>query len=80
LSTDRVGKESFAEKQAREKKEGKQKVLEMLTERGEVTNKDVEQTLGVSDATATRYLNELEKEGMAAQIGKSGPYVSYRRR
>jgi len=27
-----------------------------------LTNNDVEKSLGVSDATATRYLDELEKE------------------
>ena len=45
----------------------------------EITNDKVEQLLGVSDATAERYLNELEQMGKLAQIGKTGKYVIYRR-
>lgn len=39
---------------------------------------DVETTLGVSDATATRYLDELEKVGKLEQIGESGHAVRYK--
>lgn len=46
--------------------------------KGAITNNDVEALLGVSDATAERYLNELEKQGRIAQIGKTGRTVSYR--
>ena len=41
------------------------------------TNQDVEHELGVSDATATRYCDELEKEGLITQDGKTGQHVKY---
>lgn len=42
-----------------------------------VTNNDVEKLLGVSDATATRYLSKLEGEGKIRQIGTTGQSVYY---
>ncbi|MFA7309561.1 MAG: FaeA/PapI family transcriptional regulator [Candidatus Paceibacterota bacterium] len=42
-----------------------------------VTNNDIEKLLGVSDATAERYLNELEQKGKLKQVGKTGKSVSY---
>lgn len=47
------------------------------TQDGKMTNNDVEKLLGVSDATATRYLDELESEGKVRQIGKTGSGVYY---
>ena len=62
-----------------EKKEKQlQDLLEVIRERGEIENKDVEKILGVSDATAERYLAELEEQGKIEQIGKTGTAVSYR--
>ena len=43
-----------------------------------VTNNAVEQLLGVSDATATRYLDALEKEGAIEQVGIEGRGVHYK--
>jgi len=43
----------------------------------QVSNNDVEQLLGVSDATAGRYLDELEKQGKIRQVGQTGKYVVY---
>ena len=43
----------------------------------QVTNDEVEKFLHVSDATATRYLSELEKEGRIKQNSKTGKGVSY---
>ncbi|MFA7253420.1 MAG: DeoR family transcriptional regulator [Patescibacteria group bacterium] len=37
-----------------------------------VTNRQVCELLKVSDATAVRYLDELEKEGIVRQIGRTG--------
>ena len=54
------------------------KVLNFLKEKGEITNDDVEKALGVSDATATRYLDYLQKQGLIVQIGKEGRFVKYR--
>jgi len=42
-----------------------------------ITRQDVEDLLGVSGATANKYLNELEKAGKIEQIGASGPNVYY---
>lgn len=58
----------------------REKIEKLMTEidkRGKVTNDDVEKLLHVSDATATRYLSELEKEGKIKQIGKTGRSVAY---
>lgn len=57
--------------------ENKQKILELLKEKNKITNNDVEKLLSVSDATATRYLDELEKQGKIRQVGKTGKYVYY---
>ncbi len=70
-------KELLVEKQAREKEEHKQKILEFFGSREKVANNDIEALLGVSDATATRYLDELEKEGRIRQVGQTGRYVYY---
>jgi|GEM_PF-495023 len=43
----------------------------------QVTNDEVEKLLHVSDATATRYLDTLEKEGKIRQVGKTGKYTHY---
>jgi len=42
-----------------------------------ITNDEVEKFLHVSDATATRYLNTLEKEGKIKQSGKTGRSAFY---
>ena len=59
------------------KEENKEKVLTLFQTKGEIANNDVEKLLGVSDATATRYLDELEEEGKITQIGKTGKAVRY---
>jgi len=65
-------------KQRHETKEiRKDKILVLLQENKHITNNIVESTLGVSDATATRYLQELEKEGKVTQQGKEGRSVFY---
>ena len=47
---------------------------------GRVKNDDVQKLCGVSDATATRYLEELEQEKLIKQIGDFGTYVYYEKR
>jgi len=64
-------------RQAKEKAEHKQKILELLASRQKVSNNDVQKELGVSDATVTRYMEELEKEGKVRQVGKTGQSVFY---
>lgn len=53
-------------------------VIALANQHGEITNDLVEKTLGVSNATAGRYLQELETEGKLTQIGTTGKYVIYR--
>ncbi len=64
--------------QARKEAE-KAKVLRLFGTKFEVTNNDVERSLGVSNATATNYLTELEAEGKLTQLGgEDGRAVRYR--
>ena len=53
------------------------KILDAVTKHGSITNDQVEKMLHVSDATATRYLTQLEKEGKLKQEGKTGKSVKY---
>ncbi len=55
-----------------------QDVLDLAYESEEIANNDVERALGVSDATATRYLHELEAEGLLVRHGDKGRGVTYR--
>ena len=55
------------------------KVMAMFLKKSKITNDEVEKFLHVSDATATRYLSQLEKENKIKQVGKTGHAVSYSR-
>ena len=55
------------------------KVMSLFLQQSKITNDEVERFLHVSDATATRYLSILEKEGKIIQSGKTGKGVSYSR-
>jgi len=59
------------------KKKKLEKILAHLEKHPLITNDEVEKLLRVSDATATRYLSELEKQGKIVQTVKSGRAVSY---
>lgn len=64
--------------QAEEKERGKRAIMVLLESgNGPLTNNHVEQMLSISDATATRYLDELEKEGKVRQVGETGKYTYY---
>jgi len=56
-----------------------EKILSEVAKKGKITNDEVEKLLHVSDATATRYLSALVKEGKIKQIGKTGKAVEYTR-
>lgn len=56
----------------------KEKILALFSTQENVSNNNIEKFLGVSDATATRYLNELEQDGKIEQLGKTGRGVKYR--
>lgn len=55
------------------------RVMNLFLKQSKITNDEVEKLLHVSDATATRYLSQLEKEGKIKQNGKTGHMVSYSR-
>jgi len=61
------------------KREKINKILEIFSERKEISNDEVEKLLHISDATVTRYLEILEKEGKIKQVGKTGKGVKYER-
>ena len=69
--------ESLRERQTEEKKRNKRVVMEMFKTETQVTNDQVQSLLSVSDSTATRYLDELEKEGKITQHGTTGHEVYY---
>ena len=71
--------EKLIDRQEREKKEHMRRVVEFVATKQRVANQDIERLLGVSDATATRYLEELEKSGYIRQVGTTGQSVYYQK-
>ena len=67
----------FIAKQMGQKAENKQKILEFVQANGKIQNNEVEKLASVSNATAERYLDELEKEGKLTQHGVIGQGVFY---
>jgi len=61
------------------KKAKLEKIMLALNVKNKITNDEVEKLLHVSDATATRYLSALEKEGRIRQVGKTGTGVVYQK-
>lgn len=55
------------------------KIMTLFLKNSKITNDEVEKFLHVSDATAERYLNILEKENKIKQIGKTGKAVLYQK-
>ena len=53
------------------------KIMTLFLKQSKITNDEVEKFIHVSDATATRYLSQLEKEGKIKQVGKTGHSVFY---
>ncbi len=74
--TSKIG--THVEKQQKEKQARKERILEMLQEKGSITNDDIEQPLGISHPTAANYLHELVEEGKIEMIGEHGRFVSYK--
>lgn len=65
------------ERQKKIKEAGKRRIMNFLGGEGRISNNEVEDLLKVSDATATRYLEELEQEGLIRQVGRHGRSVHY---
>ena len=70
-------KDLVTDKRQREKRDRLQAIFDRVREKGAITNDQVEKLTGVSDATATRYLQELEDKGILEQEGKAGKTVKY---
>ncbi len=63
------------------KAEHKKAIMTLFSAHGtRITNDDVQRLVNVSDATATRYLDELEQEKLITQVGREGKYVYYEKR
>jgi len=68
-------------KKLQEKREAAiNKIIEMLSEKKKIGSGDVADALRVSSRTAVRYLDEIEKRGMARQVGRVGKSVFYTRK
>ncbi len=55
-----------------------EKIMSLFLKQSSITNDDVQKLLYVSDATATRYLDQLEREGKIKREN-AGKYLSYSR-
>lgn len=55
----------------------KVRIMERAERKGKITNDDVEDLFCISDSTARKYLDELEKSGLLTQHGDSGRGVYY---
>jgi len=60
------------------KKANIKKIIQLFSQKGEISNHDIRKFLRVSSRTVVRYMDELEKRGKVEQIGKIGHYVTYR--
>ena len=49
-----------------------EKIIKFVVLKGSTTNDQIEKLLRVSDATATRYLSQLVKEGRLKRVGPDG--------
>ena|SRR3989338_3510330 len=67
----------YTEQRTTEKQERKNKIIAFAKEKSTISNDDVQSLLNISDATATNYLQELERDGALKQIGTQGRYVRY---
>ncbi|OGG93136.1 hypothetical protein A2609_02540 [Candidatus Kaiserbacteria bacterium RIFOXYD1_FULL_47_14] len=59
------------------KRKKRDKIMEALSKKNKITNDEVEKLLYISDATATRYLSVLVKEGKIQKVGTAGSGVAY---
>ncbi len=69
--------QSLNAERAAEKIAAEERIMSLFSGQAKITNNDVEKELGVADATAERYLAELEKDGKIVQNGEAGRGVFY---
>ena len=63
--------------QSEEKEKNLEAILGLLETNTPLTNNHIEQMLGIPESTATRYMDELEKQGKVRQVGTTGRDVFY---
>ena len=54
-----------------------EKAIEYLRKKGKITNEEYRKLNRVSDTTAVRDFDELEKLGLVKQVGNKGRFVHY---
>jgi predicted HTH transcriptional regulator len=69
--------ETVANEDEAKKKENLAKILDYISDKEKFTNDDLQNMLGVSNATVGRYLQELESAGKIKQVGDTGKFVYY---
>lgn len=67
----------YQEKLQEKKELAKAKILDMLSEKDRIGTDEIANALKISSRTAVRYLDELEQEGKARQVGNVGKSVFY---
>ncbi|MEK7617742.1 MAG: DUF977 family protein [Patescibacteria group bacterium] len=76
FDTDLEGNPLLPEAIAR-RRENLERIMALAGNSPRITNDDVQRVLGVSDATATRYLSYLVDLGKLSRIGERGQQVYY---
>ncbi len=69
--------QQYLQKTNERKRKKLDKIVEYLNKNQKISNDQVEKLLRVSDATATRYLDQLEKENKIKQVGTTGRHTHY---
>lgn len=64
-------------KRERQVEQNLEMIMELLEVKEKITNDDVQNVLGVSDASATNYLDDLEVQNKIRQMSESGRGVYY---
>ena len=73
-----IGKRNSTQNPDTEKEANLVRLRELVHQTNEkITNDWAQEKLNISDSTATRYLDALEKEGLIKQIGTEGRFVYY---
>ena len=60
------------------KNSNKQKILDLLGKKNEISNIEIRDAIGVTDRTVVNYTDELERENKIEQVGNTGRGVFYR--
>ena len=67
----------FISESVEKKEENLAKARAYIKGKEKITNDELQKELDLSDATIVRYLDDLEKEGLIKQVGKTGKYTYY---